>query len=259
LNKSTEHFDQFTVRYLIEDSPPLEIADANSPIREALQKMCSKKYSQLPVMKDQICIGSVTFESVMSQLKEADKKDNIGLAFMNWPVERFLEKNVRFVKTDDEILKHIPWMAQKGFVLVGSSQELVSIVTNYDIILFLKRKTQIFLLLREIETSLRFLISKCLGQKKLNKEFCVFPKKNSIMPSSINDLTLNQLRELITRNWSDLERILCDSVKVDYQIEKIRDLRNRVFHFRGHVTAEELDSIKRLRDNFINLAKSLIL
>ena len=96
----------------MEDVPPLETIDVKAPVREALAKMCAKNYSQLPVIQDKTCIGSVTLESIICQLRKEDLKGNLGLNFMNWPVKRFVEKNTRFVNPDDDILKHIEWMAE---------------------------------------------------------------------------------------------------------------------------------------------------
>jgi len=50
-----------------------------------------------------------------------------------------------------------------------------------------------------------------------------------------------------------------DEVLEDRELAKeIRDLRNRVFHFRGRLTTDELYSIKKLRDNYLNLAYSFV-
>jgi predicted transcriptional regulator len=253
----TKRFDHFTIRYLMEDILSLEIIDAKRPVKEALAKMCAKHYSQLPVIKGKTCIGSVTFESIMCQLRKEDQRGNLGLNFMDWPVERFVEKS-RFVRPDDDILKHIDWMAGKGFVLIGSSQELKSIVTNYDLVHFFKNKTEVFLLLREIETSLRYVVSQCLKKKKLKKALVSLKREHGPPPSCVDDLTMDELRQVISGNWNEFKDSLCDQKKIDRQLQKIRDLRNRVFHFRGRLTTDELDSIKKLRDNYLNLAYSFV-
>jgi len=35
------------------------------------------------------------------------RKGNRGLDFMDWPVKRFIEKDARFVRHEDGILKHV--------------------------------------------------------------------------------------------------------------------------------------------------------
>lgn len=251
-------FDHFTVRSLMEDLPPLETINAERPVREALAKMCAKKYSQLPVIEDGVCVGAITLESVMCQLAREDRKRNLGLNFMDWPVKKFVEKSARFVQPDDDLLKHIEWMAEKSFVIVGSAHEWESIVTNYDLVHFFKNKTEVFLLLREIETSLRFIVSKSLSEKGLKKALLSVKRKNAPSPSCIDNLTFDELRQLICKNWKQLKNSFLDQQKIDSQLQKIRELRNRTFHFRARITERELTSTRKLRDNYLNLAYSVV-
>jgi len=69
----------------------LETIKADRPIREALGKMCAKRYSQLPVIQGKNCIGAVTLESILTLLTKEDAKGNVGLKFMDWPVRRFVD------------------------------------------------------------------------------------------------------------------------------------------------------------------------
>jgi len=257
LNMQTKRFHHFTVRDFMEDVPPLRVINVKAPVREALAKMCANHYSQLPVVQGMTCTGSVTLESIMCQLRKEDQKGNLGLEFMDWPVERFMEKNTRVVNPGDDILKHVEWMAEKGFVLIKSPQGLESIVTNYDLVRFFKNKTEVFLLLREIESSLRYLTSQCLEEKKLRKTLGLLRREHGRPPSSIDDLTLDELRQLILKNWKDFEDTFQDQKKTDTHLQKIRNFRNRIFHFRAQITPPELASIRKLRDIYLNLASSL--
>jgi len=257
LNTQTKHFDHLIVRDLMEDVPPLETIDAEALVREALAKMCAKNYSQLPVIQNKICIGSITLESIVCRLRKRELKGNLGLNFMCWPVERFVDKNTRFVNPYDDILKHTEWMAEKGFVLVGSDQKLESIVTNFDLVGFFKNNVEVFLLLREVETSLRYMVSKCLEEDKLRAVLASLKREHGPSPSSINDLTLDELRQLVLVNWEEFRDSFLYRQRTDNQLQKIRDFRNRIFHFRTRITAPELTSIRKLRDNYINLANSL--
>jgi len=58
------------------DLMPLETIGAKRPVKEALAKMCANKFSQLPVIQNNICIGSVTFESILCQRREEDLRGN---------------------------------------------------------------------------------------------------------------------------------------------------------------------------------------
>ena len=239
------------------DLIPLETIGAKRPVKEALAKMCANKFSQLPVIQNNICIGSVTFESILCQLRAEDLRGNSALDFMNWPVERFVVTNPRFVEPDDDILKHVEWMAEKGYVIVGSPYEYKSIFTNYDLVHFFKNQTEVFLLLRETEITLRFIVSCYLQGKRLKKALASLRKEHGPPPYSIDDLTFDELRQLINRNWREFKDPFLDQQKIDNQLQKIRDLRNRTFHHRTRITRQELASLKKLRDNYLRLANSL--
>jgi len=250
------HFDHFTVGDLTEDLPPLETIKANQPIREALRKMCAKKYSQLPVIQGKNCIGAVTLESILTLLTKEDAKGNVGLNFMSWPVRRFVDYHARLANPEEDLLKHVEVMAEKGFVIIGFRSTCKSLVTNYDLVHFFKEKTEIFLLLREIETCLRFIVGESLSKRELAQALHSIKTDDGSAPSCINDLTFDELRQLICGNWKSLKNCFLERKKIDEQLIKIRDLRNRVFHYRDHVTTSEFAYIKRIRDNCIRLAYS---
>jgi predicted transcriptional regulator len=69
-------FDHFTVRDLMEDLPPLETVRTKRSLREALARMCAKECSQLLIIRGKTCIGALTLESVIRQLKEENRKRN---------------------------------------------------------------------------------------------------------------------------------------------------------------------------------------
>jgi len=252
-----ERFDHFTVGDLVDDLPPLETIKADRPIREALRKMCAMKYSQLPVIQGKICIGAVTLESILTLLTKEDARGNVAQNFMDRPVRRFIDRNSRWAQPEDDLLKHVEWMAEKGFVIIGSRSNWKSLITNYDLVHFFKKRTEVFLLLREIETSLRYVVANILGKTRLKKALRILKKEGGSSPSCIEDLTFDELRQLIVGNWQRLECIFLDKQKVDSQLTKLRGLRNRIFHFRAEITAAELTSIWRLRDNYLGLAYRL--
>lgn len=236
--------------------PPLETIEAGAPIRDAIRKMCIKDYSQLPVTKNKNCVGSVTSDSVLRRLRNADQKGyDID---MDWPVERFLDENPpRFVRSDDDLIRHVDWMASKGFVLIGSPQKLEAIVTNYDLVLFFKWKTEAFLLLREIETTIRYLIGQTLSDQELKEALASVKKEDGSTAASLTDLTFDNLRQLILANWTKFENLFKDRKQMDKQLQIVRNMRNEVFHFRKPIEPSRLHQLRRLRDNYIKLATGL--
>lgn len=252
----TSRLKHLVFRNLITTLPPLEVTEESAPIRKAISIMCSKNYSQLPVIKDNVCIGSITSDSILLQLKKADQKGyNVN---MDWPVKRFLDQNPpRFVKLDDDIINHVDWMANKSFVLIGSPQKLRGIVTNYDLVLFFKQKTEAFLLIGEIETAIRYVIVQTLSKQELGKALDALGKKDKIKINSLSDLTFDRLRQLILGQWTKLKVLFKNREQTDKQLQMIRNIRNEIFHFRKSIRASRLQDLRRLRDNYIKIALSI--
>ena len=251
-----KHFYHFTVGDLIDGLPSLETVRADQPIREALRKMCTKKYSQLPVIHGSNCIGAVTLESILTLLTREDAKENAGLSFMDLPVQRFVDNRVEPAQIEDDLLKHVEVMAEQGYVIVKSGSRLKSLVTNYDLVHFFREETEIFLMLREVETCLRFIVHTSLSKRKLMRALHSIKRKDGPPPSRINDLSFDELRQLICRNWKPLKDNFSEKEKTDKLLAKVRDLRNRIFHFRDQITKGDFGFIKKVRDNCIKLAHS---
>jgi len=262
-------FDRFNIEYLTKYTPPLETIDAQARIFDAIEIMCTKNYSQLPIIQknddgSETCVGVVTVLSFLQVLRQQYEKGNEGISkIMEWPTVRFkVSDEPTFAQPSDEILEYIEFMAKEDFVLVGSRQKCNSIVTNSDVVGFFKNKTEVFLLLREIETSLRYVISKCLGQDKLKAaldSLTLSRKERKIKAPlrNVDDLFQDELRLIILGNWNEFQKCFRDKEKINDQLEYIRDLRNKVFHFRSKITVSELTHIKKLRDNFLKIADNV--
>lgn len=177
--------------------------------------------------------------------------------FMNWSVKRFIDENSRFVSPDDDLLKHVEWMAEKGFVLIGAPSSLEAIVTNYDLVRFFKCTTEPFLLLREIETALRYVVRRKLQDQELKEALASIKTEDGSRPSDLDELTFNNLRQLVLANWTKLQDLFLDRDKTDKQLQTIGKLRNQIFHFRARLFVSQLAQLKALRDNSAKLAKSL--
>ena len=86
----------------------------------------------------------------------------------------------------------------------------------------------------------------------------VFRKKNP--PEKIEDLTFFNYLQIILNEkyWSLFEKLFADEKnQVEFRLRQIKDLRNRVFHFKGDLTTEEYDNLSSTRDWFLIKAKRI--
>jgi hypothetical protein len=260
---------KFDFEYLSQDTPGLETIDAKAKIFDAIRIMCTKNYSQLPILKKAengsvTCEGVVTIQSFLQVLKQRCDNGNEKIGeIMQWPVERFkMSDEPIFVRPCDHILDYIDDLQRLDFILIGSRNKCNSMVTSSDFIGFFKNKTEVFLILCEIETSLRFVITKSLEAEKLQGilESVKANRKNRGLPVPIRalkveDLFLEELKSIINGNFADFQRYFKDEKKIDDQLEYIRELRNKVFHFRSTIGVSEMTHIKRLGKTFLQTAE----
>ena len=141
---------------------------------------------------------------------------------------------------------------------LGPPSNCESLITNYDLVHFFKEKTEIFLLLREIETCLRFIVCESLSKRRLMEALRSIRRKDGPSPPCIDDLTFDELRQLICRNWKPLKKCFLEKEKIDRQLIKIRDLRNRVFHLRDRVKLQRCFILKNCINNLIEKLFSFI-
>ena len=159
-------FDRFDFRSIFSVLPCMESIDSMSPIRNAFQKMLQKDYSQMPVLENGTCIGVITLSSILKKIRTEDKnksfepfKEYLNGPFAAFPVKGFMDEDFpTFVKIDANIMDYVDIIAKTGFVIIGNPKKPEKLLTSSDLVRFFQRKTEAFLLLREIETMLRYLV-----------------------------------------------------------------------------------------------------
>jgi len=214
------------IKSLLDGKAPTVLARSDEPIGTAMERMKRFDYSQLPVIDDRgSCLGLLTSESIVHKLLEIG--DHTKLLD---PPAKSCCVDAHFVKPDDDLFDFLDPMANKTAVLVREGSKIAGIVTNYDVLKLFRRIAEAFLILRDIEMSLRDIVSKHHVQ--------VHPET----------LSFEELRGLIVSNWEDFESVFQGSREaVAKKLETVRDIRNNVCHFRGSLTADELDQLRESR------------
>jgi hypothetical protein len=241
----------------MEDLPPLETVSPDTPLKHALAKMHTKNYSQLPVVRNKRCIGSLDLNSIYVRLRKSEGEGRLLTKFMDCPAKLFVDTNPRYVSPNDDILKHIEWIAEKGFVFVGTPLNTVAVITNYDLVHFFKRETEPFLLLRDIETCLRYIVGQKLRiQESPETTTSITRIKRDLHTISLNDIGFSDLRRLILTNWAKLRDCFINKKTATRQLEAVHILREQILDFRTPLSASQLAQLKMLRDNYIQMAES---
>jgi CBS domain-containing protein len=224
-----------------------------TPVQEALDLLGKHGFSQLPVMVNNQVLGLFSYRS-FSQTVIKQSGDTKNQKFN--PKEMFVEDCIdrpTYARVSDEFRAWFDAIDKQDAVLVGDPDRLQGIVTAMDILRYLYGVASPFVLIAEIELSLRALIHLSVDQDELVAcaKTCLKHYAEGNLPTDLEHMTFNDYVQLIGdgRNWEHFQPIFKgDRVRTRTKLEQVRDLRNDVFHFRREITAEDYETLSTLRD-----------
>jgi CBS domain-containing protein len=241
------------VKSLIPENQKLYTASPDMTVAEAIQVMHRHNFSQLPVVAGNTVLGVFSFRSLTTQLL---KMGQIREHFGDLPVDEFME-HFKFVQPSDNWESILSFLDSDNGVLVGYRDQLEGIVTAMDVLKYLDNIASPFVLLAEIELSLRRIIRACVSNDQL--QICVqnsLASKYSLdeMPTRLSEMTLNDYVQIIGdgRNWAHFSVVFgkgeWQRKTTTERLKEIRDLRNDVFHFKRKLTSEDYETLATRRE-----------
>lgn len=227
-----------------------EVVQSDEALQTALERMFEMDYSQLPVEESGEIIGAVSYRSISRVLKSFD-----GIDISRQPVGVAVEQP-EFVNTDRDIYELFETLALDDYVLLGSPEQLEGIMTRYDVFTFLEYQVRPFLLMGEIEESLRQIFDNEYTdiEEQIQVTFADRAEHDDSYdpPESLHKFSFWEYQTFISKNWDDLSpHFPTDSDLTVSMVEELGKIRNALFHFR-----EEADDVDR---DIIELAHSQII
>ena len=241
------------VKSLIPDGQVVERVERHKTVAEAIALMRQYNYTQLPVVSGNAVLGVFSYRSLVSRLLELA---SVPKDFASLPVEEFTEE-YQYVQPSQNWESILGHLNRDDAVLVGHRDDLQGILTPVDGLNYLHEIARPFVVLAEIEISLRRLIHACVDEETL--EECVHASlakhyEGRSLPSHLEDMTFNDYAQIIChgRNWSHFAPVFSTT---EYQrndahqrLTLVRDLRNVVFHFKRPLTATEREQLVEQRE-----------
>lgn len=237
------------VFYLVSSLIPEEQQPAmiphDMPVLEAIEYMEEKGYSQLPVISWSSVIGVFSYRSFSKGVLEIELEPYESITELS--VGDFVER-LRFADENDNWESILRIIKRDGFILIGNRTSTRKIITSTDIINFLHRVGKPFVVLAEIELSLRRVIENCVNVANLEECF-----QNGLsqyyaaekMPALIVELNFNDYVQIIgdSRNWQYFKPFFGHSPglrkRTRNALKQVGELRNDAFHFRRHINDED--------------------
>lgn len=237
---------------------PGEVVIVSVPPRmhvgDALQLMLEKRFSQLPVMENGEVLGVFSLWSLAEHLPlSGGVKVQALLAEME--VGELMEQLPR-VTVKDSIHAILSQLERHDALLVDSPHGLQAVATSSDVLRYFYRVARPFILLQEIELALRNLIEICAPGEKLTE--CIeralaksYEAKKWTLPSNLKEMTFEGYRSIIIcpANWPIFEGLLGHNRDlVAAKLERLREIRNEVFHFRSDISLLDHQHLATSRD-----------
>ena len=178
----------------------------DTTVAEAIKLMRAHDYSQVPVLAGDAVLGIFSYRSLVTNLLKMGRMTEF---FGDLPVDEFMEA-FTFVQPSNDWEALLELLNRDNGVLVGDQDHLQGIVTTMDVLTFLHRIAHPFVVLSEIELSLRQVIGNCVTEEQL--QACIqtsMAKKYSPdeLPSRLENMTFNDYIQIIGdgRNWTYFE------------------------------------------------------
>ena len=140
------------VESLIPATQELVTIAPEMPVSEVLALMQVNHFSQLPVMAGNAVLGIFSYRSFSKKLMKQTQGGNSHLGKL--PVEDFLD-DYEYVHPDEDWTRILRYLDQDDAFLVGYRTGLDGIVTTMDMLNYFREIANPFIMVAEIELSLR--------------------------------------------------------------------------------------------------------
>jgi len=237
----TDQFHQ--VRSLIPKGQAVVSVGPRDTVATALGRMRQGNFSQLPVVAGTEVLGVFSHRSLATRLV---RMRSVHEDLDTLPVDEFTEP-FHFAQPSDQWESILGFLERDNGVLVGQRDKLQGIVTGMDVVHYLRDIAQPFVLLAEIEQTLRRIIRTCVNDED-ELAACIRNSLAQRYPDklpALSDMTLHDYLEVVRNghNWVHFKVVFGESQlhrkETSRRLAESAELRNDVFHFRRALAAED--------------------
>ncbi len=240
------------IKSLVPEGQDVLCLPPRATVAEAVKRMREHRYSQVPVVAGQTVLRVFSYRSLVTRLLELG---TVNQAIGDLPIDEFSERPT-FGQSGENWESVLDDLDRLDAVLVGSREHLEGILTAMDVLSYLRQIANPFVMLAEIELSLRRIIGATLNDQELQEcmKASLDNKYGEAMPRRLSGLTFNDYATIVCnpRNWPRFHAAFGEGAwqrqLTSKNLTQVRELRNVVFHFRRQLTPEEVDTLASHRD-----------
>lgn len=241
----------FPVEKLIEHQDELACVRRDESLRVALMRMMESDYSQLPVVDDQgYLTGIISEQSITRAYFYAN--DSVKLSTL--PVHH-CQTAPRTISPDADVFDVLGLLRDVAAVVVVQSRKPVGLITYYDVTHFFRNVSEGLMYVEDIEVTLRQYIESAFpDESKLNAALINRFGQSKQDPSQpgrqYEEMTFGHHIQLIThpKNWSYFEAYLQPVELFEQYMERVRNIRNQLAHFRDEMSPIQMRGLIHVRD-----------
>jgi CBS domain-containing protein len=224
------------------------------PVSDALRLMQEHGCHHLPVVVGRQVVGTVSFRSIATRLLASGS---------SWPdietlpVDDFLEQ-LEYVHMWQELPRAFSDLTCDGAILVGQPDQLQGVVTPMDVLYHYYNTARAFVLLGEIEQTLRKIVRACVDDTELMQCIGLVLSrlyKPARLPRTLEQMTFWDLTEVIgnAETWPRFQHELGGNsefhrIRTKTMLDNVRHIRNDVFHFKRQLTEDDYPTLEACRD-----------
>lgn len=251
------------INRIIPEDQQLLTVPPETAARDAIALLRQHGYSQLPVVTGGEVLGIFSYRSfavkaAMSTLQNVTQHKT---APGDLAVEECLEQ-FEFARVTEEMRQVFDAMDQDNGVLIGTPEKLQGILTPMDFLRYLYQVASPFVMLSEIELTLRALIRLAVNPEELGqcavRSIAKLYGGEEKVPKNLEAMTFDNYRAIISHkdNWPKFEPILGGNrTRVSAKLKQLSDLRNDLFHFKRETTLQDHETLADHRDWLLMKAK----
>lgn len=255
-SSADEHFHQ--VGRLFPGEVVAVVVTPETTVGEAIAIMEQGRYSQLPVVTEGRLRGAFSLWSLARLVRLLPPRVDIQSVAVGEVMDR-----IPAVTVNDSLHDVMTLLDQHEAMVVDSPHGIQAVATSTDVLRYFYRIAWPFICLQEIELSLRRLILACASGERL--QACVdralrarYEQRGQEVPGTLAEMSFDDYRSIIIAkdNWPTFEGVLGrNRMLVASKLERIRDLRNTVFHFRAELSVLDTGTLIAERNWLLDKAR----
>lgn len=226
------------------------------PAREAVAMLHARSFSQAPVMEGGTVFGVFSFRSFARRAAKCQYEELARQKFApgDFSVEECIEQ-FEYARVTSEMKNVFDAMERDNGVLVGGPERLLGILTPMDVLRYLYNVASPFVMVSEIELTLRALIRVVLSPEEIIvcaiRSLAQHYGSEDKVPKTLEAMTFDNYRLIVGRDetWPKFSPLLgANKNRVKAKLQQIGELRNDLFHFKREISLEDHEILSEHRN-----------